>query len=191
MEIGDPAATCITMYEFCMDPQPNPCLPLSETRNTTALNQCTETNTVQSRATDSEVTATVYMSTTVQISVYPSPTTSLKSQTEEATSVISVTPLTNTSYPSPTHSPTSKSPAPTMQRISLIIAASAAGVLVVLLLAIITGWVCTFRIMKKKGRMKKYLMQARYYSIRGPCRTQSYGLRLHTTQLKQSLYSCF
>ena len=145
------------MYSFCMEPQPNTCQSLSEHElvSTTVLSQCTNSITIHTK----EITylaTTVYTPTTVQVSVCPSPTTSVYSH-------ILIKSSTNTSCPSST----TCSPTDTIQKseIPLNIAISATGALVglliVLLLVVISGWVCTFRIMKKRGKMEINMMQDR------------------------------
>ena len=86
---------------------------MREIVHTTVLNQFTNSATVQTFT--KNVTVTMYSSTfaymprTVQVSVYPSPTTSLKSQMMETTNMLSTSSFTDKSYPSPTHSPATES----------------------------------------------------------------------------------
>ena len=141
-----------------MEPQPNPCLPSSDTVSTTALNQCTNSVTIQTCTEKVPITTylrtLVYIPTTVHVSAYPSPTTTLIS-----------------------HNIMTSSPTNTNQGILLNIALPATGglvgLLIVLLLVVVTGWVCTCQIMKKRGKMVINMTQDRYYSIRGLHRIQN------------------
>ena len=116
--------------------------------STIGLDQCTKTVTIQSCANNDVYTTTirdVYTPTTVYENIHPSP---------------------STSYPA------SSSVCP-LQSIPLNIAIPATGalfsLLVVLLLVVITGWVCTCRIMKKRGKMEIKIMQDRYYFVVQDC----------------------
>ena len=120
-----------------MEPQPNVCPSLGEmVHTTTVFNQCTSSVTVQIH--------TVPMPTTVPVTVCPSSTTSLKSQTIETINVFSSTSFT-TSYPSPTHSITSQtcSAASTVNRATIPAIGATVGLLVVLLIVVTMGWVYT------------------------------------------------
>ena len=97
-----------------------------------------------------------YILRTVQVSVCPSPTTSLKPKMMETTNIN----ISNTTCFIPTNSPAINTSTPT---VPLIIVAPAAGALAVLLLVVTTGWVCTCRIMKKRGKMEINIMQDRYF----------------------------
>ena len=161
-----------------MEPQPTvrPSLGVM-VHTTTVFNQCISSITFQ--------THTVPMVTTVSVTVCPSSTTALKSQIKGITNVCSqctntatvtvqtCTPVQVTVCPSSlsslsaTYLPTSETHAPTAQTVPSIelytyATASAIGALVVLLLAVISGWVCTCRIMKKRGKMEINIMQDRY-----------------------------
>ena len=137
---------CIRMYNFCMEPQPNTCPSLSEheTVSTIVLNQCTNSVTIITHTKES--TVTTYLPTLIYTPNYPLPTHSPTSEMHTPTSM---------------YSPATETNAPTIQTVLLIIAAPAIGVLVVLLLVVITGWVCTCRIMKKRGKMEINIMQDR------------------------------
>ena len=152
---------CIKTYNFCMETQPMACPPLGEMVHTTVINnQCTSSVTVK--------THTVPMPTTVLVTVCPSSTTSLKLQTKRTTSACNqctntVTIQTRTTVCLTTSAPTAQ----TVPSIELYATASATGALVVLLLVVIPGWVCTCRIMKKRGKMEINIMQDRYCLVRG------------------------
>ena len=159
-----------------MEPQPTVRTSLGEVVHTkTVFNQCTSSVAVQ--------THTVLMPTTVPVTVCPSSTSSHKSQIKGTTNICNqytntatvtvqtCTPVQVTVCPSSlsslstTYLPTSETHAPTAQTvpsIELYATASAIGALVVLLLAVISGWVCTCRNMKKRGKMEINIMQDRY-----------------------------
>ena len=135
--------------------------------NITGINHCVSTATVKSCT--NKVTVTVHSikhvctPTTVYASVCSSPIISIKSQITMTTTVLNMSVFTQISYPlSPSCSPASETCASTMHAIPLTIVAPAIGALVVLLLVVTTGWVCTCRIMKKRGKMEINVMQDRY-----------------------------
>ena len=160
----NPVGTCIRTYHFC---QPNTCQPLREIVHTTILNQCTKSVTTETHT--KEITVTTYSPTLfytpVQVTVCPSTTSSLLSQTKETVNVTaSMASSTNIYHPSTTCSPTSEIHVPTLT-VPLTIAAPTTGALVVLLIVVTIGWVCTCRIMKKRGKMEINIMQDRYCII--------------------------
>ena len=114
------------------------CLDCTPEISKIQFDQCTKTVTIQSCAKDVHTTTIydTYTPTIVHVSICPSPS-------NQASSSI---------CPS--------------QPIPINIAIPATGVLVslliVLLLVVITGWVCTCRIMKKRGKMEINIMQDRY-----------------------------
>ena len=135
-----------------MEPQPNVCPSLGEmvhTLSTVLNNQCTNSVTVQTTyMCTKRVTITVYSSIPIYtlMTVCPSSTTSLTSQTIETTNVFSSAFFTNvTSYPSPTHSTTSQicSATSTVNRATIPATGATVGLLVALLIVVTMGWVYT------------------------------------------------
>ena len=154
-----------------MEPQPSTCLPSSDTVSTTALNQCTNSVTIQI-CTEKVPTTTylpilVYISTTMYVTVYPSHTISLNPQILETTNLLNMSSLTNTSYLSlPTHSEACTC---TIQTLPLNRAISATGALVGLLIGLLvvvtTGWVCTCSRMTKLGLRSQNIRYTYYDEI--------------------------
>ena len=123
---------------------------------TTVLNQtCSKTVTVQSCTNTITIPPLKYISTT---SVCPSPTTKLISKRIETT-IVDVISTKSLSICLPA------SERPILLNFVIPAAGGLVGLLIVLLLAVITGWVCTCRIMKKRGKMEINTMQDRYYFV--------------------------
>ena len=165
-------ATCSRTYNFCIaiEPQPTTTWPFTSGMTCTcpertSVNQYTETITIQSCA--KEVYTTVMYSvnnvctpTTVYASVGQSSTTTLKSQIR-TTNMLSTSSSTNTSYLSPSICPQSSERALILLNVLLPATGALVGLLIVLLLVVCTGWMCTCRTMKKKGRMNINVIQDR------------------------------
>ena len=149
---------------------------------TVGLDQCIKTATVQICTNNTHVyTATihstkfVYKPTTVHVSICPSPTNGSNSK-PMLTKTITISSYKDNSYqassssPSSTFPPASKEVAMLQILLNIATPATAAlmGLLIVLLLVVIIGWVCTCQTMKKRGKMKINIMQDRYYLL---CRT--------------------
>ena len=147
MYTGDPVGTCIKEYDFCIEPQPNVRPSLGEMARTMVLNcnnQCTKSVTAQIK----RATVTVYSSIPIYtpVTVCPSSTTSLTSQTIEITDVFSSNIFTSiASYPSSTHSTTSQTCSATSidYRTTIPAIGAIVGLLVVLLIVVTMGWVYT------------------------------------------------
>ena len=136
----------------------------------TGLNQtCHETNTVESCTNTVTIrpVKSVYISTTVHLSVRPSSTTESTSKGMEKTTNIPGVPTNSYPASSSTCSPDLKRSKVLLTLLNIVIPATGAlvGLLIVLLLVVITGWICSRRNMKKRGEMEINMMQDRYYSV--------------------------
>ena len=127
--------------------------------NTVSIQSCPNTVTLYS-------SPSVCISTTVTLYSTVSPTSTAEpiSNTIETTNLVGTPTETYTSL-------SSTCPPPLDRHILLNIVIPAAGgiigLLIVLLLVVIIGWVCTCRIMKKRGKMEINILHDRYYHVTG------------------------
>ena len=144
----------ITSEMTCTCPNPTASSEIS----TIAINH-TCNNTVSIQSCPNIVTlyssTSVYISTTLYSTVGSTSTTDPISNTTGTTST--------ETYTSP---PSTCPERPILLKIVVPAAGGTMGLLIVLLLAVTTGWVCTCQIMKKRGKMEINIMQDRYCLVR-------------------------
>ena len=146
---------------------------MSSEINKTAFNQiCNETVSIQ--LCPNSVAVTLHSSTPVYIS-----TTPVYWGSDYHADIRKPTATPNRTVISTSTTVTVASDRPILLKIVVPVAGAITGLLIVLLLVVISGLVCTCRIMKKRGKVEKSIMQNRYCLVR--------GLQLYYTMLIASI----
>jgi hypothetical protein len=146
----------------CTCPNPTASSEINKTvfnqtcNETVSIHSCTNTVTLYSPL-------SVYISTTQNLTVCPTSTTESIPNRIETTNLVG-TPTDTYPVSSSISCPPWHTASDRLILFNTVIPAAAGiiGLLVVFLLVVISGWVCTCRIMKKRGKMEINIIQERY-----------------------------